>query len=207
MFCLLWLISASAHRIGYITDFCSMIELLHEFEKAAVNIEAFRHLVMPQQETRKTKSLLNFYTRNQGGEAPLDNFSPPWKNVLDINLKILDIVQKIWTPLGKLFAPPGVPGWLRACLYITKNQKFSCVLYAHSQFLRSSARFDLSNRGVCQPVQSYFFYARLLEFDKTLAQPHFAVVNCSDALMSVFLLPCLHAAWYFCSYELLCRSI
>jgi len=27
----------------------------------------------------------------------------------------LDIVQKIWAPLGKLFAPPGVPSWLRAC--------------------------------------------------------------------------------------------
>jgi len=26
----------------------------------------------------------------------------------------LDIVQKIWAPLGKLFAPPGVPRWLRA---------------------------------------------------------------------------------------------
>jgi len=26
----------------------------------------------------------------------------------------LDIVQKIWAPLGKLFAPPGVPSWLRS---------------------------------------------------------------------------------------------
>jgi len=26
----------------------------------------------------------------------------------------LDIVQKILAPLGKLFAPPGVPSWLRA---------------------------------------------------------------------------------------------
>jgi len=25
----------------------------------------------------------------------------------------LDIDQKIWAPLGKLFAPPGVPSWLR----------------------------------------------------------------------------------------------
>ena len=30
LFCLLWLISASADRIGYITKFCSMIKLLHE---------------------------------------------------------------------------------------------------------------------------------------------------------------------------------
>jgi len=28
LLCLLWLISASADRIGYITNFCSMIELL-----------------------------------------------------------------------------------------------------------------------------------------------------------------------------------
>jgi len=25
----------------------------------------------------------------------------------------LDVVQKIWAPLGKLFAPHGVPSWLR----------------------------------------------------------------------------------------------
>jgi len=43
-----------------------------------------------------------------GGEKPpLENFSTTWKNVLDI-------VQKIWAPLSKLFAPPGVPSWLRA---------------------------------------------------------------------------------------------
>jgi len=29
------------------------------------------------------------------------------------NLKILDIVKKIWASLGKLFASPGVPSWLR----------------------------------------------------------------------------------------------
>jgi len=28
----------------------------------------------------------------------------------------LDTVQKIWAPLGKLFAPPGVTSWLRACV-------------------------------------------------------------------------------------------
>jgi len=54
---------------------------------------------------------------------------------------------------------------------------FSCVLYAQYQFLRSLARFYFSNRGVHQPVQLHFFYARLLVFDKILAQLHFAVVN------------------------------
>jgi len=50
------------------------------------------------------------------------------------------------------------------------------------------ARFDLENRGVRQPVQPHT-YARLLLFDETLTQPHFAVVNCSDAVMSVFYSP------------------
>ena len=54
--------------------------------------------------------------------------------------------------------------------------------------LCSLARFDLANRGVRQPVQPHT-YARLLVFDETFAQPHFAVVNCSDAVMSVFYYP------------------
>jgi len=35
LFCLLWLISASADRIGYVTNFCSMIELLHELKNSS----------------------------------------------------------------------------------------------------------------------------------------------------------------------------
>jgi len=56
--------------------------------------------------------------RNQGGpedsKPPLENFSPPWKNVFGM-------IQNYWTqlkdlgPLRKLFAPPGVPRWVRAC--------------------------------------------------------------------------------------------
>jgi len=34
LFCLLRLISASADRIGYISNFCSMIELLHELKNS-----------------------------------------------------------------------------------------------------------------------------------------------------------------------------
>jgi len=59
----------------------------------------------------------------------------------------------------------------------------------HSQFLCSLARFNLANRGVRQPVQRHTFYARLLTFDKTSAQPHFAAVNCSEPVMSVFYSP------------------
>jgi len=54
--------------------------------------------------------------------------------------------------------------------------------------LCSLARFDLANRGVRQPVEPHT-YARRLVFDKTLAQPHCAVVNCSDAVMNVFYSP------------------
>jgi len=35
LFCLLWLISACGKRIGYITNFSSMIELLHEFKNSS----------------------------------------------------------------------------------------------------------------------------------------------------------------------------
>jgi len=47
--------------------------------------------------------------RNHEGEAPLEK-------CVEHSLKILDIVQKIWAPLGKLFSPPGVPRKLRACV-------------------------------------------------------------------------------------------
>jgi len=72
-----------------------------------------------------------------------------------------------------------------------KKQKFSCVFYAHSQFLRTSVKFDFANQGLRQPVQPLTFNAQLLVFDETLAQPHFAVVNCSDVVVSVFYSPVL----------------
>jgi len=60
----------------------------------------------------------SFETRlvTRGGEAPLEKFLPHLEKCVGHNLKILDIVPKIWAPLRKLFAPPGVPIWLRACL-------------------------------------------------------------------------------------------
>jgi len=45
VFCLLRLISASAERIGYISNLRSMIELLHELKNSFFNIEAFRNLI------------------------------------------------------------------------------------------------------------------------------------------------------------------
>jgi len=70
-----------------------------------------------------------------------------------------------------------------------------------------SASFDLANRGVRYTVKPHTSFALLLVFDKTLAQPHFAVLNCSDAVMSVFYSPVLTRSLYFCSYELLRRSV
>jgi len=67
LFCLLRLIKASVDQIGYISNFCSMIKLLHELKNAVVNIEAIRHLLMSQQGKRKTKRLLDFQARNQLG--------------------------------------------------------------------------------------------------------------------------------------------
>ena len=55
--------------------------------------------------------------RRRGEAPPRKLLASPWKNVLDMDgLKLLDIVQKLWAPLRKLFAPPGVPSWLRAWL-------------------------------------------------------------------------------------------
>jgi len=75
-----------------------------------------------------------------------------------------------------------------------KKQTFSCVLYAHSQFLCSLVKFDLANQRLRQP---HTFNAQLLVFDETLAQPHFAVVNCSDVVVSVFHTPILTPSLIF----------
>jgi len=58
--------------------------------------------------------------RNQGSRS---GGSPPRKvftlleKCVRHSLKMLDMVQKLSAPLGKLFAPPGVPIWLRAWLH------------------------------------------------------------------------------------------
>jgi len=62
LFCLLWLISASADHIGYITNFCSMIELLQELKNSSCyrrSIQVFDNVSAGK---RKTESLVDFYT-------------------------------------------------------------------------------------------------------------------------------------------------
>jgi len=46
-------------------------------------------------------------------KPPRNLFAPLEKSV-GHRLRLLDIVQTIWAPLGKLFAPAVVPSWLRA---------------------------------------------------------------------------------------------
>jgi len=54
-------------------------------------------------------------TRGGAGWANLPRkFFSPLEKCIGYSLKILDIFKKIWAPLRKLFAPPGVPSWLRA---------------------------------------------------------------------------------------------
>jgi len=39
----------------------------------------------------------------------LENFSPHLEKYVGLSLKLLDIASKVWVPLRKLFATPGVP--------------------------------------------------------------------------------------------------
>jgi len=48
------------------------------------------------------------------GAKPTRKISPLLEKCIGHRLKLLDIVQKIWAPLRKVFAPPSDPSWLRA---------------------------------------------------------------------------------------------
>jgi len=60
LFCLLRLISASADRIGYITNFCSMTELSHELKNSFEHrsIQAFDNVSAGKQENQMFDGLL-----------------------------------------------------------------------------------------------------------------------------------------------------
>jgi len=90
----------------------------------------------------KSVYLVTMATRRvtREGEAPLEKFSPPLEKCVGRSLKLLDIVQKIWSPLRKLFAPPGVPSWLRAWW-----PPYADAQYSIKQSSRTSA-------DLCTPV-------------------------------------------------------
>ena len=60
--------------------------------------------------------------RNQGGSGPPEKKFWPLQNCVGLSSNVLDIVQNVldivWAPLGKLFAPPADPSWLRACVIV-----------------------------------------------------------------------------------------
>ena len=160
---------------------------------------------MPQQGRRKTKRLLDFQARNQlgtsGGEKSFlreGQFFKTMSNSFKIRQHIFFPVRtKIF--LGEASLPPGY-GPVDFCT--SQKETFSCIFYAHSQLLCSSVKYDLANQGLRQPVQPHTFNSQLLVFDKTLAQPHFAVVNGSDVGMSVFHSPILTRSLIFLQLQL-----
>jgi len=71
-------------------------------------------------------------------------------------------------------------GQLKVCWTSMHNKKSNF-------FLRTLCAFSIVVLfSKIRALQPHTFYARLLVFDKTLAQPHFAVANGSNAVMSVF---------------------
>ena len=78
-----------------------------------------------------------YQARNQGGRSNPRKFFAPLEKCVGHSLKILDIVQKIWPHLGKLFAPPGVQSWLRACFVLwTSCLRAKMQYYYTWQFAR-----------------------------------------------------------------------
>jgi len=65
--------------------------------------------------------LLSSRPVTRGGKTALKFFSPPLEKCVGHRLKLLDIIQNIWAPLRKLFAPLSVPSWLRACSAVSSN--------------------------------------------------------------------------------------
>ena len=114
LFCLLWLISASAKRIGYISNLCSMICCMSS-KTAVVNIEAFRHLIMSQQGRRKTKHLLDFQARNQFGTPGGEKSFLRGDSVLNYIQWFENTSNTIFL-WGRNFSRGGfAPSWVRTC--------------------------------------------------------------------------------------------
>jgi len=80
-----------------------------------------------------------------GASFPVKFFSPPLKKCAGRSLKLLDVVHKMWAPLRKLFAPPGVPSWLRAC-----SEVKLCNLYQFAEAFNGIA--------TCKIVCPFFMF-------------------------------------------------
>jgi len=91
--------------------------------------------------------------RRREAKPPLEKFYPPSEKCAGHNLKLLDIVQKFWAPLRKLFTPPGVPSWLRACCELlfqsgidnfgyVKQNVLNCGLQIHMEIEYASCKYN-----------------------------------------------------------------
>jgi len=163
---------------------------------------------MSQQGRRKTKRFLDFQARNQlgtsGGKKSFlreGQFFKTMSNSFKIRQHIFAARTKIF--LGEASLPPGY-GSIDFCT--SQKTNVFCIFHAHFQFLCSSVKFDLANQGLRQPVQPHTFNFQLLVFDKTLAQPPFAVINGSNMGMSVFHSPVLMRRLIFLQLQL-CTAV
>jgi len=158
---------------------------------------------MSQQGRRKTKHLLDSQARNQFGTPGGEKSFLRGGSFLNHIQWFQNTSNRIFLWERKFFLGRLRPSWpvdSDTDLWTSidhKKQTFSCVLYAHSQFLCSLVKFDLANHGLRQPVQPHTFNAQLPVFKETLAQPRFAVVNCSDVVVSVFHSPILTCSLIF----------
>ena len=154
---------------------------------------------MSQQGRRKTKRFLDFQARNQLGTSGGEKSFLREGQFLNTSMH--------FSCADETFSRGGfVPPWLRVCrlLYFTKNKRFLAYFMRilNSFSMCSSVTFDLANQGLRQPVQPHTFNSQLLAFAKTLAQPHFAVINGSDVGMSVFHSPVLMRSLVFLQLQL-----
>jgi len=92
-----------------------------------------------KQERISAPGVLGPVTRGRWMASPrLEKNLPPLEKCVGYSLKILAIVQKFLAPLRKHFAPPGVPSWLRAWLYLYKSVCWKKVFMMHSALLQHS---------------------------------------------------------------------
>ena len=155
---------------------------------------------MSQQGRRKTKRLLDFQARNQPGTPGVEKSFLRGGHFFKTMSNSFNISPTHFSCRDENFSRRGfAPSWLRACglLCITKNKRFLAYFMHILNSCVVQKKFDLANQGLRQPVQPHTFKAQLLVFDEILAQPHFAVVNCSDVGMSVFHSPVLTRSLIF----------